>query len=207
MRNSSEQRTEDYIAQIERYENSSLVRDVLTQDTSFFKEVEDFYNLNTGFCYTRLGRIRTFEIGEADSQKTGKYPEDLIKTLDIFGENSLDASKLKYDSVREDYQKWNHPLRRTKGVIKDLGGMLIGTGGFAACIFFSTRKWNPEIAVPAGVIGIGGLVAYFWPDSKPNGSNDELGEYIKLCEHAENADGFIDERYRNFFIRKTLSNS
>ena len=192
---SPETQTRQYVAQIERHERQPIVRSVLMGDTTFEEEVQDFYDL--------------YALETEDSMKRGRYPVDLVEILGGFSEEPLDTSKLGYDSVRKDYMRWHAKSRK---IIQDslvMGGLLTGVGGLAACLVSATNG-NPEVAILGGTVGVGGLGASFWKLGhypKPKGTRDEWHEYFKLLLAAEEADEFVDEHYRNYFVRKALASS
>lgn len=203
-----EQRMEEYFAQIESHERNPIVANVLAQDTSFEGEVEGFYNIATWLGFVpRAGVVREFKSGEEDSQKKGKYPAELVKILDCFGGEALDTQKLQYDSVREDYGRWNKTSRRLIRTVVSMGGIIGGAAGLAVCLA-TALNGNPEIAIPSGIVGAGAMGAGFWAAMyypEPNGTNNELMEYVKLHEIAKKADGFMEGHYRKHFIKRALS--
>ncbi len=206
----SESRTEQYLAQIGRYESNPIVTSVLAQDTSFEREVEEFYNMATWLkAIPRVGVGREFKIWEENSQMRGRTPSDLVEILGGFSEEPFDSQKLQYDSVREDYKRWNAPSRNVKRLAISIPTFLGAiAGGVGAFIFGMNGDTYEAIALSVGAAGSFG--AHFWSFMyfpRPNGTNDELGEYIKLHEAAERADGFMKHHYRNHFIKKALSHS
>ena len=202
-------RTAQYLTQIERHERHPLVLKILSQRTTFQGEVENFYGLSTWLGYfPRGGLVREFRFEYEDSTKKGKFPRDLVEVLGAFSPEQLDSSKLEYNSVREDYERWNATSRKVKRGILGAGSMLSAIGGLSACLI-GAIEGNPEIAVPGGIIGAGGMGTVLWTIlyyPKPKGSNDELGEYLKLHNSAQIADGFMENHYRKHFVRKVLSN-
>lgn len=195
------------ITHLEEYENNSIVKNVLSQDSSFEKEVESFYDLSTWWQKVPRGLpVREFKLQEEDSQKRGILPIDLVKILNNFSKKTFETSKLQYNAVREDYQRWNTPSRRITKGIAERAGMLASLGGLLTYIY-SAENGNPNIVVPASVASLG-LALTIWTTSyfpKPKGTNDELGEYLNLHSAAEKADRFTNKYYRKYFLEKTLS--
>ena len=205
-----ESRTEEYLAQVEKYEKHPIVVSVLAQDSSFTREIENFYGLSTWLiAVPRAGIAREFDFQEDDPQKNGKYPMDLVKILNGFSEEPFNIGKLSYDSVREDYQRWNNPSRRLKRVVVGMGSLLTGIGGTLGGVIYGLEGGNLEVAIPIGLIGVGSLGVHLWAlisnYPKPKGTNNELEEYVKLNDSAERADSFMGEHYKNYFIKKALA--
>ncbi len=220
-----EQKTERYKAHLDGNIENSLVRSVLSEDTNFVGEVENFYDLSAEErCIEApgivLGSRTYFEAGERNPQKTGQYPEDLVEILQGFDEKPFDSSKLRYEAVREDYGRWQDPSRRKAGrrMAMFLGGeataaigLIYGIGSLFANIEAVHAKFLIENPWVAGATALGTLIGGFYMANKgfrnppaPKGTNNELWEYKRLHETAETADGFMDEHYKNHFIRKTL---
>jgi len=199
-----EQGIEQYIAKIEKYEKNPIVQRVLAQDSSFEIEVEEFYDLSTSLVKApKAGVFREFNFG----QKNRSYPSDLVEILGSFSEEQFDITKLDYDDVREDYQRWENKSRQRKSGIIMVGGLLVASAGFVKGIDAAVDG-NLKMAIPVLICGVGGVASYLWAMlkyPKPKGTNYEWTEYVKLIRSAEKADRFMDEHYRTHFIKKTLS--
>src|SRR3989337_1649954 len=127
-------RTAQYLTQIERHERRPLILQVLSQRTTFQGEVENFYGLSTLLGYVpRGGLVREFGFEDEDPTKKGTSPKDLVEVLGAFSSGPLDFSKLRYDSVREDYHRWHATSRKVKRGILGSGSMLSVIGGLSAC--------------------------------------------------------------------------
>ena len=203
------------LAKSEIYEHP-LFKNVLAQNSTFEREATDFYDLsswleehyiNMPFVTHSIEEFIKFKLEEENPQKRGKYPTDLVEILSHFSEKPFDTSKLQYESVREDHERWHDTSRSRKIMGINLGvsfvGFTVGAIGLSACIL-TALIGNPEIAIPSGVIGAGGTGAGIWAlnyDPKPNGTNYEWKEYIKLHKSAVRADEDINE-HRNYYLKK-----
>ncbi len=205
----SEQLKNEYLIQhIERFEGRPVVRRVIGKETSFEGEIEGFYDIESwwesGF---RVPPYEVYGLCDENPEKTGKTPGELIEILDDFCKEELDVSKLRYELVREDYERWHDNSRKTKMFFTALGTSGLGT--LAICIS-SIRALNGDPAyysIPLGLLGAASIGLGFWSSSHypdPEGTNNELDEYKKLLRGARTADTFMDERYRKDFINKAL---
>jgi hypothetical protein len=194
-----------YTSHIKKYEKYPIVRNVLTEDTTFEKQVEEFYDLDTIVKATRVGPISEFRFRDNNSEKSGKTPKDLIEVLNEFSEKRpLDISKLSYNSVRNDYLLQERFRKKTM-----LARTMITVGGIALTgegILLSLMG-NPYLGTPLAISSWWGLVwgLINWPT--PKDSNKEFDEYLKLIKSTWNADSFVKKHYRNYFIKKCLEMS
>ncbi|MBI2043706.1 hypothetical protein HYT25_04935 [Candidatus Pacearchaeota archaeon] len=207
-----EQKMEEYRSHLNGYLESPIVRNVLSQDTTFKDEVEDFYDLSNWEEWTpgRSGipsmPYTEYDLGKENPNKRGTYPTNLVEIVESFSEDTFDVNKLKYEVVRKDYQRWNDSSRKGKRIALTLGGIIATVAGSVsgAPLFFYEKSLIGGILVTTGVVaGYYGLTrAMNLP--APKGTNNELWEYERLHETAQEADSFVDEHYRNYFIRKAL---
>lgn len=211
---------EELIRHIEHHEKDTLVRKILTKETSFRRRVEEFYGLSSREKIG-LGRIpimyTVYKCEEEDSNKIGGLPADLFEIVKPFTEKKIDADKLKYEDVRLDFNRWvTSPKRRytrnTCGLIS-LAGILATTLGVVAGLDYFLESSNPNLQdglfYSLGAIGLMTVIpSYyfaFFSELKPKGTNYELREYHKLIDASEEADNFINKVYKDFFVEKTLN--
>ena len=209
-----EQRIERYKAHLDGNIESSLVRGVLSEDTTFVNEVENFYDLSAEErCIEApgivLGSYTHFEAGERNQRKIKKSPEDLVKILQKFDEKPFDSNKLRYKAVREDYDRWHDPSRKkmVKRTASFLGSIAITATGsiYGASSFMNDNLLIGGISVVAGLAGGYGLLRKASYLQTPKGTNNELKEYGRLRKTAGIADDFMDEHYKTHFIRGMLN--
>lgn len=200
---------ENLIKHIGKHENNPLMVKVLTQDTTFQTEVEDFYDMSYKWiCLPRVLPYRDFKIKKGNLEQKNKSPANLVNLLNEFNEEQLGINKLSYDSVREDYQRWNSKLRLLKRSVVLEGGIIGGSVGIASCIL-SLIMGRADIAIPSGIVGIGvagGSCKAMVDDYPiPKGTNYEFSEYLNLLDIAENTDSFIKEDYVKYMANKYLN--
>ena len=196
------ERTERHNAHFDGHLESPIVRKVLSQDASFVGEVEDFYDIRTGVTYSNG---ISFDSRKEDPQKKGKYPESLVGILQDFNEEPFDKNKLKYESVREDSERWGNKGGKEFGLF--MGGILTAIGGEIGVLAAYHQHNNLIAGISAGVglLGMYGLIKGVRGISHPKKTNYELQEYLRLHHTAETADNFMDKFYRTNFIRKQLN--
>jgi len=194
------------ISHIENYEKHPIVKGVICRETTFRKEIKNFYDLGNNIRLHRYGSCEEHYLKQEDSEKRDKKPSELIEILNEFGDKELDIGKLDYTSVREDCKRWDHPLRKLGKISTFFGGLVLGVGGAVTCLL-SAQNGNSDVAIPAGVFGVSGLALNFWSAFKypaPKGSKDEYGEYRSLLSNAGQADHFILGDYADHIIKKHL---
>ena len=208
---------EQQIAHIEKYERNPVVRRIISQNSSFEREVEDFYNLSSWVTWNRTGAYRCFKYGKEDDQKKGTHPIDLIDILNGFktdirngfwteSTEPFDSSRLDYEAVRKDYKRHYTFLTKAKTGTVRIGGLLIGSAGLGLTLYgaFLSHASNVSLCLAAGIGGLIGGFKMTEYEPKPKGTDHELDEYIKLHESAETADKFMNEHYRAHFINKAF---
>lgn len=107
-----------YADHLDRYRDSLIVRRVLVGDTTFKKEVEEFYGLLSHMDSIDLAPTgppiyyRVYEVMNKDDKNGGKIPLALIELIQPFSKESLRIQRLEYEKVREDYLRWNNLTRK-----------------------------------------------------------------------------------------------
>jgi len=210
------QKNQDQIAHIERYEQHPIVRGVLAQDATFREEVEDFYGLTSSIrrtvtpepmaVYPSVEYREKFHLMNEDPQKTGKHPESLVEILNGFVEEPFDVSRLQYEDVREDYKRWHAPSRTARAYAIAIPTFFGSIAASSGAILYGMNG-NIENAAVLGAAAIGSFGTHIWclrnqPD--PKGTNNEFHEYMRLHRNAKKADSFMQDSYRPHFIRKNL---
>ncbi|MEA1926057.1 MAG: hypothetical protein U9M90_02310 [Patescibacteria group bacterium] len=201
-----EQHQKEIIKHIEKHERYLMENNILAGASSFKSKVESFYGF---FTYespmppfdTKIG-ITWKPDNNPSAKNKGKCPEDLIEIISNFNKESFDASKLYYDSVREDYQIRNSFSRKATRIILFAIAFVVLIGSIVISIDITPGLTTRLIA------GIGMMVALtvlFWLNSscsRPRKTNGSLAEYKRLYENAWRADWFMDNTYREYFIEK-----
>ncbi len=98
-----ESEMEQIIKHFERFERTDLMKDVLMGRTSFEAEAVEFYDLQANEIYLRGAKVRRYSL--KDGMKERRIPEELILIVDVFGKKKLDANRLDYHGVRNDFEE------------------------------------------------------------------------------------------------------
>ncbi len=202
-----ENTNEKLISIIERMEEDSLIKKVIAKETSFEREIENFYKISTWIrVIPRGGIIREYNFIEEESEITKGVPKNLINTIQNFNEENFDLEKLGYASVRDDYKRWHSPSRKCISRIAVYGVLstiILGGVGCSSGI----SDGNLITAISGGIIGAGGivgLITMIYKTPEPKSTNYELREFVKLQDSAKSADFFMNNVYRDYFVKKNI---
>ena len=133
----------------------------------------------------------------------------MIEIISNINGSQYRITKLKYESVRDDYQRWNSKSRSTIRIILGLGvGQILTAAALTFC-FVAYEEQNLIPTISYGIAGVSsaivGFKALLWyPD--PKGTNHEYQEYNNFSLDATFLDNFIKDHYRTYFIKKTFEN-
>lgn len=196
----------EHIGHLDKCENLSILRGVICGNTNFKKEVEEFYGLATWVVIPpRAGMHRYYDLKGENPEKIGFAPVELIEILQPFSEKTLHANELNYESVRASYyENRGVNLRGLLGIV----GITVGGVGIGKSIhFFHDSDFVSASALL--FLGVGSAVGvYKLLVNDPRRISKEpvnaLEGYISLHDAALVADGFIQDSYRSYFIRKHL---
>lgn len=214
METETESKRQGLITHLDRYGKHPVVSAVLAQDSTFKKDVDSFYDISRSWGVSRdieppsAFSELNYELRKRNPLKSGKVPRNLIEILEEFRfiKESFAHEKLSYDAVRKDCKRWNDFAisdgNRTGVVI--MGASAIALGGIYTMSKGAVHD-NTSLLIP-GLIAVcaaftGGTGAIALSQHKPANTNGEFDEYKRLYQAAEEADSFIDEHYRKYFIR------
>lgn len=189
------QKNKLFINHIESYKESLLVRNVLDGNSTFEKEVNNFYGLATWYEFELLGNPANgdkFEFSkEEDISKKGKIPETLIEVLNSFDEKNLNPNLLKYDSVRKGYLKC-----KKRSNILGLSGLAISLGLITSPIYLSESFFHENLGLifPIPMVVGAGLMAFSLHGAFMGG-NKHFDEYLNLHNRSLKADNLMKKFY------------
>jgi len=193
--------TQNLLQRLKQCEEMPLFRKIIVGDTSFMKEITDFYSCKAflsvysgrGFLpeqitsnYNNSRFIENYKVWPSMSYKfqdddTTKYetfPTDLITILNHISDIPFDTSKLQYNKLRGE--------KRNLKEDKNLKRKYATCGAIATTTFFLSSIFNYlEIAIPIEMIIIGYLLNN--PPKAPQ-NQLEINELNNLVYHAQLAD-------------------
>ncbi len=191
---------QELIKHIERHEASPLIRNALMDGRRVSQEVQDFYGLETTIFLGagRIPQVSYYLKSTSEKRKSG-LPEEIVEIVNPFCKNPLAPNLLNYEDVRENFSKWEK--HREKDAI-----LLIPTGFISLLVgvvnYFAER---PILGIPMLALGVGGIVfPFFYPRELKKSEISSLEEYIKLYRGTLNTDRFIENNYKNYFVRENL---
>ena len=221
---------EQCVQQMETHQGNPLISRVLAQETSFVKEVEEFYGLEWSIeSYYDVGyeskvgekrRDGKFNLKEASPERRGNSPRDLADILGGFSDQPIDDSKIGYEAVREDYLRWKQmdlaeiARGEYRNYIMSAGGSTFFAGVAGVGALFGEVGYGISIIAGLGSLVMAGFSHICFSDykrhmqgigSSPPPTTGELDEYKRLHTAAEKADNFMENHYKNYILRKLLS--
>lgn len=176
-----------------KYANDSLVKKIINKETSFEREVTNFYGISrSSYFSTRpVGVVTTDTLNKNRMNIQGSISRDLVEILNNFSEENLFDYDLSYEHVREEVK-----LRRKKFIKSKSLSLLVGfpaqifnLGGLFAGIFIDPSSY---LFMLPGIY----LTYKFFKIPYP-----EDTAFDKLCPAAEEADNYI-RYYRHYAFLK-----
>ena len=189
------------IERLKQCEEMPLFRKIIIGDTSFIKEINNFYNCEP-FLHVYSGRgflpekitsnynstrfIENYKVWPSmsykfqnnDISKHGTYPVDLISILNHISDTPFDIIKLQYEKVNGE--------KRSSEEDENLKKKMIACGAIATTAFFLSSIFNHlEIGVSIEAL----IIAYMLSNPpQPPQNQLEINELNKLVYHAQLAD-------------------
>lgn len=205
------------IQRLKECEDMPLFRKIIIGETSFIKEITDFYNceifLNVysgrGFLpekitsdYNSNRFLENYKVWpsvkykfqEDNISKYGRSPKDLIAILNHTTDISFDTTKLEYDKIKE---------KRNLKKDEKLKKKITACGAIATTTFFLSSIFNHvEIAIPIEILILGYMLSN---PPQPSQNQLEINELNKLIYHAKLADSQM-WNYRLELLKERFDN-
>lgn len=184
-----------FINHIDKNKDNPTLDKILSNKSTFVKEIQDFYGVKDTSTHGRAGTESYDMKKEVDKEKT--LPKNLISLLNGFEKEPINIEFLDYERVREDVKHFNKYSNRyyamTIGTL--LGGIILGT-----TIAFINGKLGVTVGAGGVVIGIGRSIYERFKQIRCaskglNRPGDKPGKiaFVKLRSAGSSADYFIQD--------------
>ncbi|MDP3987407.1 MAG: hypothetical protein Q8P81_04250 [Nanoarchaeota archaeon] len=196
------------ISHVENFEKTPMVRNVMTQRSSFAGQALDSYDVS---CASGVDRPDpgSYRLNPREPVSRDYAPSTLIAFLDGFVDEPFDITVLGYMDVRDDIRRWNSFTQRiVRPVIQVSGGFTAGVAGIGLA-FAKGASVDGSLAmagfcVAVSTLGIAGWIFSSSRYANPIGTHGEAEEFSRLHRSAIEADEFMRDVYFPYFVRKTL---